>query len=125
MNSLITAPIAAVNFATNGNNCKPINEAPTPTTIGIATTAVEPNLSLIHINANTAIAAVNIVLIKSPVPAPTYFPSSGLNFTTPDATKLAPAVTIIGIGLKPNCKAINAPIINGVANWKITAICVI
>ena len=63
-----------------------------------------------------------MVLIRSPVPAPTYFPSSVLKVTTPEATKAAPAVTIICMGLNPNCKAINPPIINGVANWKITAI---
>ncbi len=42
-----------------------IKAEPTPTTIGIATTAVEPNLSLISINIPTAIPAVTIVLIKS------------------------------------------------------------
>ena len=44
-----------------------------PYVLGIATTAVEPNLSLISINIPTAIPAVTIVLIKSPVPAPTNF----------------------------------------------------
>ena len=50
---------------------------------------------------------------------------SGLNFTTPEPTKAAPATTNICIGLKPNCTAIKAPINSGVASWKITAICVI
>ena len=65
--------MAAVIILTYGNSNNPINADPTPTTIGIATTAVEPNLSLISINIPTAIPAVTIVLIKSPVPAPTNF----------------------------------------------------
>ena len=69
----MTVPIAVVIILTYGNNSNPIKAEPTPTTIGIATTAVEPNLSLISINIPTAIPAVTIVLIKSPVPAPTNF----------------------------------------------------
>jgi len=69
-----------------------------------------------------------MVLMISPVPDPTYTPASprsGIKRTTPEPTNAAPATTIICIGLNPNCNPIKPPMINGVANWKITASCAI
>ncbi len=51
-------------FAPYGkSNSSPINADPTPTTIGIAATAVE-QIIFMNVNIPTAIAAVTMVLIK-------------------------------------------------------------
>src|SRR5699024_9788712 len=71
VNVLITLPIAEVIAVTYGYIYNPIKPAPAPTTIGVKTIATDPNLSPINRINPTAIDAVNIVLIISPVPAPT------------------------------------------------------
>ena len=90
VNELIPCPISEVIIETYGSVKVPTQPTPVPTIIGRNTRLREPNLALIKRITIIARAAVNIVLITSPIPAKrkilVTFPSivTSTNFQAPD-----------------------------------------
>ena len=71
---LIMLPIPVVINLTYGKVNTPIVAAKPPTTVGKTIKAILPTRSSINKISNTAMDAVSIVLIKSPIPAITHVP---------------------------------------------------
>src|SRR5699024_1138463 len=114
VNVLTRLPIPVVIICTYGSIVIPIKPEITPTIVGKIINVKLPKRSPITNIKNTAIAAVIIVLIKSPTPASIQTPF--LNCATPLPTKAALATTAVANGVKLNRIAINAPTNNGTVN---------
>ena len=111
---LIILPIPVVIICTYGSINTPIVAEIPPTIVGYTIKAILPTRCSINKINNTAIDAVIIVLIKSPIPAITHVPF--LNCAAPLPTYEALATTAIAKGVRLNFNAIKAPTSAGTVN---------
>ena len=109
---LITSPNPNVINLVYGKINNPSNPATAPPTIGNTIIFKLPSLLPINKIMPTAMEAVIIVLIKSPMPTMTHLLST--NVDAPDPTKAAAPVTAVCNCVKPNCAAINIPVKIGI-----------
>lgn len=107
-------PIPVVIIWIYGKVNTPITLAMTPTMVGKIINVRLPNFSPTNNIKNTAIAAVSIVLIKSPTPTNNHTPS--LNCAAPLPTNAELATTAVANGLSLKRMAIKAPTNKGTVN---------